>query len=72
MILNYTAKQIEHTIHRPVTWERLTFDRKPIFCVCDFVPNYHFLNHDVIHKNCLYYEKNDNPIAGGPAADGLR
>ena len=43
--------------HRPVTWEHLTPDRKPIFCVCDFVPNYHFLNHDVIHKNCEYYEQ---------------
>jgi len=57
---------------RPVTWEYLSHDRQPIFCVCPFVPFYHFLNHDVIHRNCQHYEKNDNPTTGGPAADGVR
>lgn len=70
MILNYTAVLIKHTFitpaetvcggclhHRPVTWEHLTPERQPIFCTCDFVPFYHFINHNVTHRNCEYYEQ---------------
>lgn len=42
---------------KAVTTEYLNHDGEPIFCTCDLVKHYHFLNHDVIHRNCIYYEQ---------------
>ena len=45
---------------KPVTHEHLAHDGKPIFCTCDFVPKYHFLNHNVTKTNCYYFNEKSN------------
>lgn len=48
--------------HRPVTWEHLTPEGNPIFCVCEAVPKYHFIRHNVTHRNCEYYEPYNDDV----------
>ena len=48
------CRDCEHA--KAVTWEHLAADGTPIFCTCDYVPHYHFLNYNVTHKNCEYYD----------------
>ena len=41
---------------RPVTDKHLNPEGGPIFCTCDFVPFYHFIQHNITHRNCEYYD----------------
>lgn len=42
---------------KPVTHEHRTHDGRAIFCTCEYVPAYHFLRHNVTHRNCEYYDE---------------
>ena len=46
----------------PSDVEHLTPEGNPIFCVCEAVPKYHFIRHNVTHRNCEYYEPYNDDV----------